>query len=88
MPKGVLAVTKDGRLTYCTASEENRGSGRCNHIAHKYEHETVEDFLARASVPPENMYKRSKADFDTILRIFDDQLTVLDLEEPIKIKAL
>ena len=30
-----LAITKDGRLTYCTASEENIGKSRCDHIAHQ-----------------------------------------------------
>lgn len=30
-----LALTKDGKITYCTASEENIVKGRCNHIAHQ-----------------------------------------------------
>lgn len=30
-----LAMTADGKLTYCSASEENVGKGRCNHIGHE-----------------------------------------------------
>lgn len=32
-----LALNSEGLLTYCTASEENIGKGRCNHIAHQNE---------------------------------------------------
>lgn len=35
MKNKVLALTKDGKLTYCTASEENRGKGHCNHLNHQ-----------------------------------------------------
>lgn len=42
-----LALTKDGRLTYCTASEENIGKGRCNHISHQKPGESQDDFLNR-----------------------------------------
>ena len=40
-----LAFTKDGKLTYCTASEENIGKGRCNHVAHQQIGETTKDFI-------------------------------------------
>ena len=49
MSKGILALTIDGNLTYCTASEENRGKGRCNHIFHKNENETDNEFMERVS---------------------------------------
>ena len=29
-----LAMTVDGRLTYCSADEHNIGKGRCNHVSH------------------------------------------------------
>lgn len=34
MTKKRLALTEDGVMTYCTASEENMGKGRCNHVLH------------------------------------------------------
>lgn len=40
-----LALTKEGNLTYCTASDENLGKGRCNHISHQGVNQTKEDFL-------------------------------------------
>lgn len=43
----VLALTKDGMLTYCIASEENRGKGRCNHVAHQEKNESVDQFILR-----------------------------------------
>lgn len=43
----VLAMTTDGKLTYCIASPENRGKGRCNHVAHQNNGETNEDFVKR-----------------------------------------
>lgn len=30
-----LALTVDGNITYCTATDENIGKGRCNHVAHQ-----------------------------------------------------
>lgn len=48
MPKR-LAITKDGKLTYCTASEENIGKGRCNHIAHQKMGESNLEFMEALS---------------------------------------
>lgn len=42
-----LAVTEDFKLTYCTASPENIGKGRCNHINHQLEGEDPKDFVNR-----------------------------------------
>ena len=36
-------------MTYCTASEENIGRGRCNHIAHQKNVENISEFLSRAN---------------------------------------
>ena len=43
MPKR-LAMTTDGKLTYCSAAEENVGKGRCNHIGHARNGESPEYF--------------------------------------------
>lgn len=42
-----LAMTTDGKLTWCTADDERIGKGRCNHIAHQNSDETSEDFCNR-----------------------------------------
>lgn len=42
----VLALTDDGRLTYCTCPPEKRGQGRCNHVAHQEKGQSVADFIA------------------------------------------
>lgn len=44
-----LALTKDGKLTYCTSDTENIGKGRCNHVAHQLPTESKEDFINRLS---------------------------------------
>ena len=47
MKNGILALTKDGKLTFCIASPERRGEGRCNHVEHIREGETDADFIKR-----------------------------------------
>ena len=42
----VLALTQDGRITYCTAPEDQRGKGRCNHIAHQAPGQSTADFIS------------------------------------------
>ena len=56
MPTKRLAMTTDGKLTYCTADDEHVGKGRCNHVAHQKVGETQEAFLERASqaIPDQN----------------------------------
>ena len=49
-----LALTKECKMTYCTASEENIGKGRCNHIARQKNNESVEDFCKRVENRKEN----------------------------------
>ena len=44
--KKVLALTKDGRITFCSAPEDQRGKGRCNHIAHQSEGQSSAEFIA------------------------------------------
>lgn len=40
-----LALTDDGRITYCTCLPEDRGKGRCNHVIHQSEGQTVAEFM-------------------------------------------
>ncbi len=44
-----MAMTTDGRMTYCSAPPEAQGRGRCNHIGHQKEDESMEQFLERVS---------------------------------------
>lgn len=46
MPK-VLALNVNGDITYCSVPPEMRGKGRCNHVEHQMENESVEEFISR-----------------------------------------
>lgn len=47
---GQYALTKDGRLTWCTVQDpEKIGKGRCNHIAHQKKDESPEQFVERVN---------------------------------------
>ena len=50
----VLAINVNGDITYCTVPPEMRGKGRCNHIAHQNEGESVEDFIERINTTDPN----------------------------------
>lgn len=52
----VLALTTDGRLTYCSASPENIGKGKCNHVLHQNKNESNENFAKRIA---ESLLKKS-----------------------------
>ena len=54
-----LAMTTDGKLTFCSATEENIGKGRCNHVSHAKDGENQVDFLKRT---------------EKILKIFDKEI--------------
>jgi hypothetical protein len=45
----VLALTTDGRITYCTCDPSQRGKGRCNHVSHQNPGETEAEFIERSS---------------------------------------
>lgn len=47
----VLAVNDKGEMTYCTCPPELRGQGRCNHVDHQKEKETIEGFIERINSP-------------------------------------
>ena len=40
-----LALTVDGNITYCTATDENIGKGRCNHVSHQKNGQSIEDYI-------------------------------------------
>ena len=44
-----LALTTDGRMTWCSAPKGTEGKGRCNHLDHKEDDESIEDFMNRTS---------------------------------------
>lgn len=60
MPKR-LALTTDGRMTYCFADDKNIGRGRCNHIGHMKDGESQEHFSKR--MQSEEILQESIKDF-------------------------
>ena len=68
--KGILAMTVDGRLTYCRADPDKRGMGKCNHIAHIKEGQEISDFIKENSkkgeIRPYRMTVAEKAKYDLI----------------------
>ena len=61
MPK-VLALNKNGDITYCTCPEELRGTGRCNHIAHQNINESSQDFITRINEQQEKIQNNNLKD--------------------------
>lgn len=49
MATRTLALNDRGELTYCTVPPERRGIGRCNHVAHQNENESVAEFIERVN---------------------------------------
>lgn len=70
MAKKVLALNTDGQLTYCTAPEELRGRGRCNHVEHQGDNQTMEQFL-------EQVESRMQVSGE-----IDENLTILEQLDP------
>lgn len=58
----VLALNTEGNITYCTVDPENRGKGRCNHIAHQNPGESVEDFISRINEKQEEQEEKGNID--------------------------
>ena len=56
-----LAMTTDGKLTYCSATEETVGKGRCNHIAHQSNVENQEEFMNRAANLQEELKRKDNS---------------------------
>lgn len=51
----VLALNTEGDITYCTCEPSERGKGRCNHIEHQEENESVENFVARIEIKQQEL---------------------------------
>lgn len=49
MSKKRLALTNDGKLTYCVAPEDKIGQGNCNHVVHQRKGERKKDFIKRVN---------------------------------------
>lgn len=59
----VLAVNVNGDITFCTVDPENRGKGRCNHIAHQNPGESNQEFVERINNLRIELAKKEKEDF-------------------------
>ena len=46
----ILALNTKDQLTYCSVPEEERGKGRCNHVAHQNKDESKKDFIERIDI--------------------------------------
>ena len=75
MAKKVLAINVNGDMTYCSCPPEERGKGRCNHIDHQRENESVDAFVKRIN---ENKKKEkensSKNNIDEPHEITQDEI--------------
>ena len=74
----VLALAESGEITYCSASPEMRGKGRCNHIAHKEEGETDHEFIARieSNVPLISEKRKAREELASKQELKDKNLTI------------
>ena len=59
MAKKVLALNINGDITYCTVDPENRGKGRCNHIAHQNPGESTNEFIERIGAMKSDIENRN-----------------------------
>ena len=47
MEKKILALTKDGKLAFCSAKPDGRCKGRCDHTDHQKFYQTAQDFITQ-----------------------------------------
>lgn len=73
-----LAMTVDGRITVCKA--QFPGNGRCNHISHLKEGESVLDFIARAN-------RENELPEGDVVRFYKDLKNALTIEEKKKLSG-
>lgn len=45
-----LAIDTDGNLSWCTVPIEARGTRGCNHMGHKKDGESINNFIQRAEI--------------------------------------
>lgn len=60
MGKRRLAITKDGDVTYCTASDESIEKGHCNHIRHQKKDEYAHDFVNKYNAINRSLFLAKK----------------------------
>lgn len=82
MPKKVLAMNEAGAFTYCTVSPEERGKGRCNHIGHQKDGETIDDFVKRMEEGiGDNVEEESLIEsYEDVMNSGNTELTEEDIE--------
>lgn len=90
--KKCLALTKDRRMTYCTAPEDKRGKGRCNHVIHQNANESIQDFISRINknIIPKEHENEELVDIVYLkegLNKLDRMMSDADID-PITIKAI
>lgn len=90
MAEKILALTTDGRLTFCTASPENRGKGRCNHATHILPGETTQKFLFRVAEEKLFPVKEVMMDLPIEIQHLNEALLKLDkkIKEPLEIRVV
>lgn len=74
-----LAMTIDGKLTYCSATEENVGKGRCNHVGHALKGESQVDFLERTNKTLEML--KSEDEY-SLSEVYIKNDSMKDINEP------
>lgn len=74
MAQKVLALTEDGRMSYCTCPPELRGTGRCNHIAHQNPNESVEEFMIRINDIQESAQKENEFEYEDSKEISQEEI--------------
>lgn len=67
-----LALTVDGNITYCTATDENIGKGRCNHVTHQKDGQPMQDFLISIEKEIKLMALKS-LNFKELKEIYDNK---------------
>lgn len=82
----VLALNNKGGLSYCTVAPELRGQGRCNHLEHQEENESVEDFVER--IKQEDKYENYKREIiDTEVEIKSYRMSEEEKASLVKIEG-
>lgn len=86
MTNKVLALNDKGKMTYCSAPPEKRGMGRCNHIVHKEENQSLEEFQDECTRAMDNIgghvfnYARENCAIlrDYNMKAYQDARAILD----------
>lgn len=69
-----LALTKDGKITWCTAPEDKIGFGRCDHVFYQKINEDNNQFIKRCENNQKYIEEHSKITDNDSIEIFKDDL--------------